>query len=365
MNPNRVFLATESLAAQNSGISRVARLMARALHESLHQEKRIDGVSLSDADTGFSGGSWNKPCGGRRWEYVLRVQTGGFRSSAIFYDSLSMARAHFMGPARLRPSLAWMHGVEVWEEAWPVHLSVARRVDCLVTNSGYTHRRASALHVGLERARICWLGTETDEPASLCQNSHQPPTVLILARLDLESYKGHRELIEVWPEVARRVPGARLLIAGGGLGLDRIGRLVQQSPVAPSIQVTGYVAETMLPSLFQQANVFAMPSRGEGFGLVYIEAMRHGIPVIASLQDAGQEINLQGVTGYNVDVNKPQDLVEALATLLTDQTKARTLGAAGQERWRRHFTWSAFRDRFAPIVYEITSRSRSPETKNP
>lgn len=285
---------------------------------------------------------------------MLRVQASGIRSRATLYDSLSMARAHFMGPAGSRPALAWMHGIEVWEHAWPVHLSVARRVNVLMTNSEYTRRRAAALHPGLERARVCWLGTETDEPIPERHRSHDiNQTVLLLARIDVVSYKGHKELIEVWPEVVKRVPAARLLIAGGGPGLEAVKDLVRCSPVSSQIEVLGYIPEAEIQKLWARAMVFAMPSRGEGFGLVYIEAMRQGIPVIASRQDAGQEINVHGETGYNIDLGQPSDLVEALTTMLGDPEKSHAMGVAGRARWRHYFTWSAFKARFENILEEV------------
>ena len=349
----RILLAAESLNAKNSGIGRVARLMAKALDE-LARERvlTVSAVSLSDRRTGSREWSWVTPCGGRRMAYVLRVQGRALRADAVFYDSLSMARAHFMGPARRRTALAWMHGIEVWEDARPTHLAVARRVDVLVTNSNFTRRRAAELHPDLDGARVCWLGTESDRAPTVGQCADGLPTVLILSRIDERSYKGHHELIEAWPAVVRRVPEARLLIAGAGPGLEEIRRLAHASPAATNIELTGFVPAEQLPALWARTSVFAMPSRGEGFGLVYIEAMRHGVPVIASRQDAGQEINADGETGFNVDLEHPAELVEALVALLGDPQKARTLGATGRHRWRQHFTWSAFRSRFWTIVVE-------------
>ncbi len=349
----RILLAAESLDTENSGIGRVARLMAKALDE-LARERvlTVSAVSLSDRRTGSREWPWVTPCGGRRMAYVLRVQGRALRADAVLYDSLSMARAHFMGPARRRTALAWMHGIEAWEAARPTHIAVARRVDVLVTNSNFTRRRAAALHPGLDGARVCWLGTESDRAPTVGQCADGPPTVLILSRIDERSYKGHRELIEAWPAVVRRVPEARLLIAGAGPGLEEIRRLAQASPAATNIELTGFVPAERLPTLWARTSVFAMPSRGEGFGLVYIEAMRHGVSVIASRQDAGQEINVDGETGFNVDLEHPAELVEALVALLGDPHKARTLGAAGRHRWRQHFAWGAFRSRFWTIVVE-------------
>jgi len=350
---SRVLLAAESLAPTNSGIGRVARLMAKALGELAEEGGlRVRAVSLSDARNAPLDWAWATPCGGRRLEYVARVQGRACFADAVLYDSLSMARTHFMGPGRWRGALAWMHGIEVWENARPAHLAAARRTDVLVTNSDFTRRRAAALHAGLDHARVCWLGTESDSVPNVGPRPSCPPTALILSRIDAWTYKGHRELIAAWPAVAQQVPGARLLIAGAGPGLEDIRQLAQASPAAADIEFLGFVPTEQLEEVWARTSVFAMPSRGEGFGLVYIEAMRRGLPVIASQQDAGQEINVDGETGFNIDLEHPTELAEALVVLLRDRHRAQVLGAGGQRRWQRYFTWSAFRSRFRTVLGE-------------
>jgi phosphatidylinositol alpha-1,6-mannosyltransferase len=93
-----------------------------------------------------------------------------------------------------------------------------------------------------------------------------------------------------------------------------------------------------------------MPARGEGLGLAYLEAMRSGVPVIASLQDAGAEINVDGVTGYNVNLERPGELPARIIELLLDRPLRERMGAAGRARWREHFSYSKFRERFLPIL---------------
>lgn len=342
-----VVLAAESLAAKASGIGRVARLMERVFSERYPAQGKCVGVSLSDASPPADAVFDVLPCKGNRFRFVIEVQRKGFRAQRVAYDSLSMARAHSMGPARFRPALAWMHGIEVWEHARNVHLQIAKCVDLLVTNSEYTLRRASALHPELKRAKVCWLGTETDRPAEPMTDHWHPPTAMILSRIDDRSYKGHDALVEIWPSILERVPDARLLVAGSGPGVQE---LQKRALNLRQIEFSGYVQESAIPALWNETDVFVMPSQGEGFGLVYIEAMRHGKPVIASCQDAGQEINIHGATGYNVDLNRPSDLVDVLVRLLVDHGQARAMGRAGQERWQRFFSWSAFRARFVNLI---------------
>ena len=208
----------------------------------------------------------------------------------------------------------------------------------------------------MRRARVCWLATEVDDAPPPGPPPAHPPTVLVVGRLEPYRDKGHAALIDGWPTVVSAVPDARLLIVGAGPGLDTVRRRAAASPAAALIEVPGFVPETEMEGAWSRASVFAMPSRGEGFGLVYIEAMRQGLPVIASVHDAAPEINLDGHTGYNVDLDEPGALPERIIHVLRHPAAAARLGANGRSRWYDHFRFSAFRERFRPILTEFLTR---------
>ncbi|NIS67257.1 MAG: glycosyltransferase [Gemmatimonadales bacterium] len=184
----------------------------------------------------------------------------------------------------------------------------------------------------------------------------KPPTVVIVGRLDKNRRKGHAELIRSWRHVAAVVPKARLLIVGDGPGLHELRREARDSGATDGIEFLGFVPEGEMEDLWARVDVCAMPSRGEGFGLVYVEAMRHGVPVVASIHDAASEVNVEGETGFNVDLDRPSELVERLVYLLSQPDAARRIGKRGQERWAKHFRYSAFRARFRPILAGFLSR---------
>ena len=269
----------------------------------------------------------------------------------FIYDSAGMARAHPRLPGLKRPYAVWMHGIEVWHGLRPEAYRAVQRADLRLVNSEFTLRRFREIHGDMSDAHVCWLATEDDDPPPFKPSFAEPPTVMILGRIDGgEGYKGHAELVEAWPEVVSAVPEARLLIVGGGPSLDSLKSIARASSSACKIEFTGFVAEQEMPTLWQRAHVFAMPSRKEGFGLVYVEAMRYGLPVIASVRDAGQEVNVDGVTGFNVDLDRKGELASRLITLLSDPDLAQRMGRAGHRRWQEHFRFSAFRRRFGPIM---------------
>jgi phosphatidylinositol alpha-1,6-mannosyltransferase len=170
--------------------------------------------------------------------------------------------------------------------------------------------------------------------------------VLVVGRMEaLEAYKGHHELLSAWPYVLSIVPNARLEIVGKGSLVPKLKKLASNLGIEHAVEFKGFVSETELAELYRQATAFALPSRGEGFGLVYIEAMKNGLPVIASIHDAGSEIVVNGETGILVDLDAPGCLGEAIVRILSEPLLAAQLGAAGKRRFERHFTSEAFEQR--------------------
>jgi phosphatidylinositol alpha-1,6-mannosyltransferase len=346
-----LFLGAQSLEAGNGGIARLARLTARVVGEEMADGRlAVRGFVLSDAhgpaEFGFPVGTARRS----RARFVLATHRAALTCSHFLYDFLGMARAHCRLPLLRRPFLTWLCGIDIWEEAPPVRVRTARRADFPVFISAYSRQRAESRHGPFPRGRVCWLGTEFDHPPELARHPQGPPTVLVVGRLQRERDKGHQALIACWPKVVAAAPDARLLIVGGGPDLDAFRDLARSSAAGQRIEVRGFVPDDRMQDLWAEADVFAMPSRGEGFGLVYIEAMRQGLPVIASVHDAAPEINLEGQTGYNVSLDRPIELPERIIELLRDPGLAARLGQNGREHWARHFRYSAFKERFLKLL---------------
>jgi len=341
---SKIFLGTSQLKPGSGGISAVARMSARAL---IAAGARIDLLSLLDAEPVEIEGIGARLARGSKLKFLLAANEFAIRNPFSLYDSVGTARAHPRLLGKLRPYATWIHGIEVWYDKSPARARALADADIVLVNSAFTLEKFEALRGPLPTARVCWLSTESDEAPSALASFEGPPTVLILSRIDAaEDYKGHRELIEAWPHVRAEISDARLVIAGGGSGLAAIRSAAASSPVRDGIRVLGFVPEEALRELWASAHIFAMPSRNEGFGIVYAEAMRRGLPVIASIHDAGREVNVDGVTGFNVDLDRKDDLADKLIFLLKNPDEAAAMGRAGHDRWQQNFRFSAFATRF-------------------
>src|SRR5204863_199848 len=128
-----------------------------------------------------------------------------------------------------------------------------------------------------------------------------------------ERYKGFDEILEALPRLPDDVV---YLIAGGGDDVARLQQKATRLGAAERVRFTGLFAEEEKADLYALADVYAMPSRGEGFGFVFLEAMASGMPVIASKHDGGREAILNGKLGTLVDPSNPAEVRAAIADAL-------------------------------------------------
>jgi glycosyltransferase involved in cell wall biosynthesis len=160
-----------------------------------------------------------------------------------------------------------------------------------------------------------------------------PPTVLFVG-LQFER-KGGDVLVESFRRIRTLLPTAQLLLAGvpagyvDGPGIRCLGELDKNRPEGAAA----------LASTYASADVFALPTRFEPFGIAFVEAMHFGLPCVGPRAWAVPEIIADGETGFTVPVDDVDDLTERLLRLLRDRALARRMGAAGRERARRLFTW--------------------------
>ena len=138
---------------------------------------------------------------------------------------------------------------------------------------------------------------------------HDRTILLTLGRLSSEEqYKGHDEILEVLPDLADEIPDIAYLVCGDGDDRSRLERKAERLGVADRTVFAGYVPEEEKEDHYRLADAFVMPGCGEGFGIVYLEAMACGLPVVASSADASREAVRDGQLGVVVDPDEPDDL---------------------------------------------------------
>jgi glycosyltransferase involved in cell wall biosynthesis len=129
-----------------------------------------------------------------------------------------------------------------------------------------------------------------------------------------EKYKGYDQIINIIPELKTSFPKIRYLLAGkyDKSEIKRIKRLVKKHDCADQVTFLGFIPDEYLSALFSLADVFVMPSKKEGFGIVFIEAMACGIPVIGGNADGTSDALKNGELGKLINPDSSEDLKNAL-----------------------------------------------------
>jgi len=161
-----------------------------------------------------------------------------------------------------------------------------------------------------------------------------------------EAYKGHREVISAWPGVLAALPGAELWIIGDGDFRPDLEALAVARGVAEYVRFFGRLDDDARDERIAAARCLALPSRGEGFGIVYLEAMRLGRPCLVSNLDSGQTVVGPPEGGLAVDPSDSRQVQDALVRLMTPGPEWTAWSGRARERYEAHYTEAAFQERF-------------------
>ena len=245
-----------------------------------------------------------------------------------------------------------LHGTEAWIPLAPSRAAGVRRADLLISVSQFTARKFQETNPGLAEKplEVCLLGAPASRSAA--RASEQPPFALIVGRiLAGERYKGHDELLELWPQLRQRVPTARLVVAGEGNDRARLEQKARDLGVADAVKFVGRVDDATLQGLYRDCSFFVMPSSGEGFGVVFLEAMRAGKACVGG-PGAPAEVIVDGVTGRVVERG---ELAAAVTELFENPGQCAQWGQAGRERFERNFTMEHFQQRLLLALEKLGS----------
>ncbi len=282
------------------------------------------------------------------------------RTDWILFAHLGLAQVQTAVPAGVRrPYAVFLHGIEAWQSLGARQLAALKGADLRLANSAYTALRVMREHPGVGTVVACPLSLPLGFATAPADASPPFPigkhAVLVVGRmLESERYKGHDELLDAWPAIVSRVPDAQLIVVGEGDDAPRLKAKAAGRPGGDRVVFTGFVSAARLRALYERAALFVLPSRGEGFGLVYLEAMTHGLACVGSVHDAAAEVVVDGVTGRLVDQDQPCALTGAIADLLIDDEGRRAMGLRGRDRVAREFSF----DRFSRRLFNVIESSR-------
>ena len=271
--------------------------------------------------------------------------------------------------ARNARTMVGAHGIEVWQPLSSIRRVSFRRADLIMVPSTYTLERiAQAQRVPSSKMRkIPWpLDTEflalSEFPPNFPAATSFPrgDVVLSVGRWSsTERYKGADLLIRAVVQLSDSFPGLQLVLAGPGDDIERLRNEAQHFGVSERVHFFPAISREELAALYSRSDVFALPSTGEGFGLVFLEAMAFGKAIVGA--DAGgiPDVVRHGREGLLVSPTV-EAVSSALRRLLSDPLLRKEMGMRGRDRVRTEFSFARFQQQLATAIDMVLAHTQQP-----
>jgi phosphatidyl-myo-inositol dimannoside synthase len=331
----RVFSAT-------GGIEKVCRIAGKALHEnSIRFQRRLRVFSMHDPAAAALGNLYFPSelftgFDAHKIQFVRKAVQQGAGCGVVILSHINLLLAAWL-IKKISPHtkiILLAHGIEIWYALTPLQKKMLACCDEIVSVSQYTSDKVMAVQ-SIAPAKCTVLNNCLDPFLPLPQNalttqafyakyhcSAQDTIVFTLSRLSgTEHYKGYDIVLQAIRELA--VPGLKYLLAGKYDAVEKakLDKLIATLDLQSKVILPGFVPDEDLACLFTMADLYVMPSSKEGFGIVFIEAMYYGVPVIAGNADGSADALLNGELGLLVNPQSVAEVKAAMEKILQDPAK--------------------------------------------
>ena len=269
-----------------------------------------------------------------RTGFVLKTIGTALRPDVIIISHINLAIIGLLVKILNPQCKVWLiaHGVEVWRPLSLVKKLFLKRCDKVICVSNFTRQQMIIRHqTNPDKCAVLnnavdpfmELPLTFDKPEKLLKRYHltkETPIIFTLTRLaSTEQYKGHDQVIKVISKLKDKFPGLRYILAGQYDHKEeiRIQKLITHNKVDEQVILTGFIDEVELTNHFLLADLFVLPSKKEGFGIVFIEALACGLPVICGNADGSIDAICNGKLGKAINADDLNELEETITAYLT------------------------------------------------
>lgn len=344
------------------GIEKVCRILGKALYEeSLQQKMCIEVASMYD----HSSDAWGNQYfpaeifrGYRihKWRFIKDTVIRGIRADRIILSHINLLPVGWLikkiSPRTKIVLLA--HGIEIWYPLRKRVRNMLRQMDMILAVSRYTRDTVIKVHgVSAGNCRVLnnCLDPRTaplakkDRSAALLKKygfEADDKILMTLTRLSSkERYKGYDYVLKAVALLKEKYPGIKYLLAGSYDEKEKafMDKIIAELGIGDKVCMTGYIEDDEVADNFGLSTLYIMPSRKEGFGLVFIEAMYYGLPVIAGNQDGSADALLNGQLGQLVDPDDEKAVAAAIERVLADETSY----IPDRNLLMEHFSYEAYK----------------------
>ena len=253
------------------------------------------------------------------------------------------------------------HGIEVWEPLPGLRRAALQRADGVTAVSVFTGQQLEKIqHVAAGKIRVVPPALDPAFVSSTPSNPALPlpaggRAILTVGRLLIsEPGKGVDSVIQALTKLKGEFPNLYYIVVGDGDARPGLERMAEENGVRERIIFAGEQKLEALKAFYCASDVFVMPSRQEGFGIVFLEAMFMGKPIIAGDHGGTPEVVENGVSGCLVKFNDVEGLTEQLRRLLGDAQLRAKIGEAGRRVVEERYSFDQFRQRFISLCDRVS-----------
>ncbi len=239
-------------------------------------------------------------------------------------------------------------------------IAVSKYTKNIVIRSGAKKDRVDVINWGVDFNRF---SPSLDKSSVISKHRLENKRILLTVSR-LQDYKGHDIVINLMPELLRRIPNLVYLVVGSGKNKDFLELLVKEKKLQNCVIFTGYVDDKILPLYYNACDIFIMLTKEsldkdgvfEGFGLTFLEANSCGKPVIGARTGGIPDAIIDAKTGYLVDPDNSQEIADKIIALLENRDLAERFGEEGRRRIiEEDLSWDSIGKRIQTILKEIKS----------
>lgn len=369
--PKKILLLTLETFAATGGIQRMGRTLAHTLHQLCEKNSwKVDLYALNDQQShlmsqylpssNFKGFSKNKA------RFVWQSITNGINSDLVI---LSHVHLSFIGVMvrLLNPKCKiWLitHGIEVWRPLKLWKKAIWKIADQIICVSSFTKDKVMELHQA-DPGKCLVVNNVLDPFTKLPVSFNKPDyllerynlkrghkIILTLTRIaGTEQFKGYEQVIKAISRIKHSIPNIKYLLAGPCDEREkvRIQQLISAYNLEDKFMLTGYIKEQELADHFLLADLFVLPSKKEGFGIVFIEAMAFGLPVICGNVDGSTDAVRNGEMGMAIDPDDINALKQAIRSKLM-QSPTTDERRKIQQQCLQHFNEQDYMDTIENLI---------------
>ncbi|RWY57314.1 glycosyltransferase family 4 protein [Mucilaginibacter gilvus] len=338
--PKKVILLTLQTFSATGGIQKMARTLAHSLHHICQKNNwALKLLSLYDSDDdllpqylpaqNFKGFNKNKS------SFIWRTLFYTKNNDTLILSHINFAVVGILAKLLNPKCNVWLiaHGIEVWRPLSFQKRLLLKYCDKIICVSQFTKHKLVTLH-NANADKCVILNNAIDpfikrpgiftKPDNLLKRygiTTANPVIFTLTRLaSTEKYKGYENVITAVGALKHQFPGIKYILSGKYDEREgvRVKELIRKHDVSDNVILTGFIDEAELVDHFLLADLFVLPSKKEGFGIVFIEALACGLPVLCGNADGSVDAIRNGELGTAIDPDDNEELGRRISEYLTN-----------------------------------------------